>query len=542
MVQTPNIIDAGDVLIVGAGLAGLFTALKLAHRQVTVMAADKPKKNSASAWAQGGIAAALGKDDHADLHIADTVKAGDGLVDEKIARILAEESKARINDLIAFGVPFDRDAAGQLKLGREAAHSRHRIVWVQGDRAGREIMSALGKRATDSPSIRKLVGFSAYELAIEDGRVVGVFARPVNQHGYSSPMLIKARAVILACGGAGYLYATTTNPVFAKGEAIAMAARAGAVIADAEFVQFHPTAFAGMGDPAPLATEALRGEGAQLINAQGVRFMPDIHPDAELAPRDIVARAVFDEIEKTGSVKLDLRAGTNPSLAEMLATRFPTVYGYCQQAGIDPRREALPVAPAAHYHMGGIKVDEYGCTSLPGLWACGEVAATGAHGANRLASNSLLEAIVFGARIALSIDNTVPIKAITAPEPAKTDLNEPEVNLPQAITELRNTMSQHVGVMRNREGLIKALATIKRLDRISAGVAPLANMTMTALMMTSAALAREESRGGHYRTDFPLKKPDTSRNFMTLTQAQEIADKALMDSPSPHIQEKMTGQ
>ena len=523
MQTQPNIIDAGDVLIVGAGLAGLFTALKLSHRQVTVLTTEKPKKGSASAWAQGGIAAALGEDDHADLHVEDTLKAGAGLVDEKIARILADESKARINDLIAFGVPFDRLSNGQLKLGREAAHSRNRIVGVSGDRAGREIMSALGQRASESPSVRKLVGYSAYELAIEDGRVVGVFARPVNKQGAVSPMLIKARAVILACGGSGHLYQTTTNPVFAKGEAIAMAARAGAIIADPEFIQFHPTAFAGLSDPAPLATEALRGEGAKLINAHGQRFMEDVHEDGDLAPRDIVARAVFDQIQKTGHVSLDLRG----TLAETLESHFPTVFGYCQQAGIDPRHSPVPVEPAAHYHMGGIKVDEYGKTNLPGLWACGEVAATGAHGANRLASNSLLEAIVFGARIAQNVDSTVPIKAIAVPEPSKTDINEQETNLLTAVTELRKTMTTHVGVIRSRESLMTALETITRLNRIAGGVAPLANMTTTAMLITTAALQREESRGGHYRSDFPNKAENAERTYMTLHQSQMIAQEAL---------------
>ncbi len=530
----PNIIDAGDVLIVGAGLAGLFTALKLSHRQVTVLATDKPKIGSASAWAQGGIAAALGEDDHADLHVSDTLKAGAGLVDEKIARILAEESKARINDLIAFGVPFDRLENGQLKLGREAAHSRNRIVGVQGDRAGREIMSALGQRTAKSPSVRKLVGYAAYELAVEDGCVVGVFARLVHKQGPVSPMLIKARAVILACGGSGYLYSTTTNPVFARGDAIAMAARAGAVIADTEFVQFHPTAFAGLGDPAPLATEALRGEGATLINAQGHRFMPDIHHDGELAPRDITARAVFEQIQTTGSVGLDLRG----SLADNLQKRFPTVFSYCQRAKIDPTTSPLPIEPAAHYHMGGIKVDEYGRSSLAGLWACGEVAATGAHGANRLASNSLLEAIVFGARIAQNIDSTVPIKTTLMPEPSKIEITPQETGLPSAIAQLRNTMTRHVGVVRERAGLIEALRIIVRLNRIAAGVAPLANMTITALMIIVAALQREESRGGHYRSDYPRTHNIPRRTIMTLEQSLSFAQEILSEEQTS--QKKMS--
>ena len=519
----PNIIDAGDVLIVGGGLAGLFTALKLAHRQVTVMATDEPSRASASARAQGGIAAAIGADDSPDLHKQDTIAAGCGLVDPHIADILAQESKARINDLIAFGVPFDRHENGAVKLGREAAHSRNRIIGVRGDQAGRAIISALGKRASASPSIHKLVGFAACELAIENGRVVGVFARPVHKNIATTPILVKARAVILACGGAGCLYETTTNPASARGEALAMAARAGAVIGDAEFMQFHPTAFACMGDPAPLATEALRGEGAVLLNGQGERFMPALHKDAELAPRDIVARGVAGEIQRTGFVGLDLRGALGKSLAQ----HFPTVAHYCKQSGIDPSREMIPVTPAAHYHMGGIKVDENGQSSLAGLWACGEAASTGAHGANRLAGNSLLEAIVFGARIARHIDDIVAIKPTAAPEPPKTDLQSDPAASMVAIKELRHVMSQHVGLIRNYDSLRAALKVIKRLDRLSAGVAPLANMTGAALLIAAAALQREESRGGHFRSDFPKTETQGARGFMTFAQAHQIADHAL---------------
>ncbi|MDD9841559.1 MAG: L-aspartate oxidase [Alphaproteobacteria bacterium] len=514
----PNIIDAGDVLIVGGGLAGLFTALKLSHRHVTIMATGAPQKASASAWAQGGIAAALGPDDSPDLHLQDTIKAGAGLVDSHIAKIMTEEAKARINDLIAFGVSFDRTKDGRLRLGREAAHSRNRIISVRGDRTGKAIMSALGKRVSASPSIRTLVGFSACELAIEDGRVAGVFAYPTHRQGISPPLLVKARATILACGGCGHLYATTTNPIFANGEALAMAARAGAEIMDAEFMQFHPTAFATQTDPAFLATEALRGEGAVLLNAENHRFMPDYHVDAELAPRDIVARAVAAEIDKTGRVGLDLRA----NLAERLHTRFPTVFDYCRKTSIDPTKELLPITPAAHYHMGGIKVDENGHTSLKGLWACGESAASGVHGANRLASNSLLEAIIFGARIAAHIDDIVPIHNFAQPQPPVRDHYTDPIMVQPAIKELRATMTRYVGVVRKRAGLLKALQIITRLERAATGIAPLANMCLAAFMISAAALKREESRGSHFRSDYPNPTQNPTHNCWTLTQMREF--------------------
>lgn len=540
MQPRPNIIDAGDVLIVGAGLAGLFTALKLGHRPVTILAAGGPRKASASSWAQGGIAVAIGPDDSPAQHKNDTINAGAGLVDPEIAGLLAEEAEARIEDLVGYGVPFNRNPDGSFQLSREAAHSRNRIAGVSGDRAGREIMSALADAVAANPSIRKLTGFSACELAIEDGRVVGVFARPgeTASSGNHTPLLIKARAVILACGGSGYLFATTTNPVFANGEAVAMAARAGAQIVDTEFMQFHPTAFTGLGDPAPLATEALRGEGAKLLNRHGEAFMTGYHADAELAPRDIVSRAVFNEIMKTGKVGLDLRG----SLADKLHSRFPTVYEYCKRGGIDPTREVLPVAPAAHYHMGGIRVDVNGRTSLPSLWACGECAATGAHGANRLASNSLLEAIVFGARIAEHLDDTLPIRAVSSPEPAQTDLFSDNTTVMPAIRELRQVMTRHVGVIRERAGLLEALQVITRLERAANGATPLANMTVTALLITAAALMREESRGGHFRSDFPTTGKIAERKILTLDVVRQLADDALKDpqvSPQKFINESI---
>ncbi len=528
-----NIIDAGDVLIIGAGLAGLFTALKLQPRPVTIMAAGQPDQGTASSWAQGGIAAALGEHDCPENHATDTITAGDGLVDAKVADILAREAPERIADLIGYSVPFNRKADGSLALGREAAHGHDRIVGVAGDRAGHEIMRCLSQKARGNPAIRFIDGMSAYELAVEDDRVVGVFARPSGVQS-TTPLLIKARAIILATGGSGHLFDVTTNPIFANGEAIAMAARAGADIADIEFVQFHPTAFFGMGDPAPLATEALRGEGAWLVNGHGQRFMTSLHEDAELAPRDIVARAVFRERRRTSFVGLDLTRPDLRHLTNNFAAEFPTVAATCHAAGLDPRTDYLPVAPAAHYHMGGVKTDLNGRSSLSGLWVCGEAACTGAHGANRLASNSLLEALVFGARIARDVNSVIPHRNISSPRPSTLTPHSTEQSERPLISQLRKTMTQFVGVERDADGLKQAISTLLRLERTAHGWAPMANMTATALMISVAAYQRQESRGGHFRHDFPTPAPQATRSILTLEQtynlAQEIAGTPIPDT------------
>src|SRR6266404_4802556 len=395
-----------NVVIVGGGLAGLFCALKLAPRPVTVISAAPLGQGASTAWAQGGIAAAVAEGDSAASHAADTVAVGAGLVDEAVALGLAREAGARIRDLLHYGVPFDRDLEGKLAVAREAAHSARRIVHVRGDMAGKAIMSALIEAVRSTPSIRVLEGYVAEALLTWDGAVAGLQLRQVGDAA-AKPVTVASRAVVLATGGIGHLYAVTTNPPEASGLGLAIAARAGAVIADPEFVQFHPTAIMVGRDPAPLATEALRGEGATLINGKGERFMLTRHPLAELAPRDIVARGVFAEIAAGRGAFLDARAALGTCFAE----KFPTVHASCLAAGIDPAKQPIPVAPAAHYHMGGIAVDAQGRSSIEGLWAGGEVSSTGAHGANRLASNSLLEAVVYAARIAEDIAG----RAISAP-------------------------------------------------------------------------------------------------------------------------------
>ncbi|MEL6752003.1 MAG: L-aspartate oxidase, partial [Pseudomonadota bacterium] len=384
-----------DVVIVGGGLAGLFCALKLAPRPVTVLTAASLGRGASSAWAQAGIAAAVSPGDTVDKHVADTIEAGAGTVDEGIARLMASQAADRIHDLLTFGVPFDRDLEGRLATSREAAHSESRIVGVQGDRAGKSIMQALIAAVRETPSIKVLEGYVVQDIMTEGKFVSGIVARDEAGLG-PNKLTLPTRAVVMAAGGVGHLYKVTTNPAEARGGGIGMAARAGAVVADMEFVQFHPTAINVPREPAPLATEALRGHGATLINDAGERFMVPIHPDAELAPRDVVARGIAAEIRAGRGAYLDCREAVGETFEE----EFPTVFEYCVEAGIDPVTQPIPVVPAAHYFMGGILTDANGRTSLDGLWACGEVTSTGAHGANRLASNSLLEAVVFAARIA----------------------------------------------------------------------------------------------------------------------------------------------
>jgi L-aspartate oxidase len=508
-----NVIECKGALILGAGIAGLFTALKLAPFPSLVLAGTRPGVSGSSAWAQGGIAAAVGEGDTWQAHAADTVSAGAGLVDETVAAFVAREAPVRISDLIAMGAPFDRRRDGKLAVGREAAHSAARIVHVKGDRAGAEISHRLAQTALASSSITLAEGFHAIELAIEDGRVTGLFAR-TGIGPQARLVLFRAPAVIFATGGLGALYAVTTNPLEARGEGLGMAARAGAMIADPEFVQFHPTAIDIGRDPAPLATEALRGEGAILIDENGQRFMLDVHPDAELAPRDVVARAIHRQIANGHRTFLDC----TKAVGTAFEGRFPTVYAACKSAGIDPAVQPIPVAPAAHYHMGGIASDERGRSSLSGLWVVGECAATGLHGANRLASNSLLEALVFGARVADDIKGSVAQRMARGLAPAPQRFASPA---PPHV--LREAMTRFVGLERNEAGLREALSTIEQVERAGGNEPALLNMTATAKLVTAAALARHESRGGHYRTDYPAVREPSARTFMTLADAEKIA-------------------
>jgi L-aspartate oxidase len=491
-------IHRTGAVVVGAGIAGLMAALKLAPAPVTVLSKRRLGSGAATDWAQGGIAAAMGADDSPSLHAIDTQRAGAGISDARIVKILTSDATARIEELLELGATFDRDASGELALGREAAHQRRRIVKAGGDATGHEILKALIAAVRESPSITVVEDVTADDIILSDGRVAGVYAHENtgDARAYLAP------AVVIATGGIGRLYRYTTNPVEATGDGIAMAARCGALLADMEFVQFHPTALAIGADPMPLVTEAVRGEGAVLLNDLGERFMLAVHADAELAPRDVVARAIFEQLQRGRLVGLDASA----TIGDAFPQEFPTVFGFCQAAGIDPRTARIPVAPAAHYYMGGIAVDEWGRSSLEGLWACGEASASGVHGANRLASNSLLEALVYGSRVAENIIATrneqtadLSLDSARAARYARDDKGEI-----QATRDLRNLMYANVGLVRNEFGLREALSRIEALEAAFPRAAnELRNLLVVGRLIAEAALARKESRGSHYRSDYP---------------------------------------
>ncbi|MDQ1901339.1 L-aspartate oxidase [Paracoccus sp. WLY502] len=509
-------IQTDRVVIVGAGLAALYAALVLAPRPVLMISPDPLGQGASSAWAQGGVAAAMDPGDSPALHSADTMRAGAGIVDPDVARLVTDEARDHILNLTQMGTPFDRDASGGYVLSREAAHSLARVVRVKGDQAGACIMRALVAAVRAVPSVQVVEGWVATGLLRDGDRVSGV--RLALASG-SDSIAVAAPAVLIAGGGSGGLYAVTTNPSRIRGEALGMAARAGAVIADAEFVQFHPTAIACGADPAPLATEALRGEGAFLVNAAGVRFMTALHPDGELAPRDVVARGVYAETRAGLRPALDCRG-----LGARIHADFPAVAAACAQAGIDPARQPIPVAAAAHYHMGGIATDADGRSNLSGLWACGEAASTGLHGANRLASNGLLEALVFARRAALSIGRDgPPAVPVALPCPAAAPLPDPIL-----VARLRRAMTAGAGVLRDAQGLTDALRTIAAIEAAQPDCPRLANMTATATLICASALARRESRGAHCRTDCPDPLPVARRSRMTLAQAL-----ALRPAPQP---------
>lgn len=491
-------LSQDDVLIVGAGLAGLLTALHLAPRPVTILTAGALGTLSSSAWAQGGVAAAVGPDDSTELHVADTLAAGAGLCDPDAVRRIVEAGPAAIETLARYGTRFDRDADGALRVGLEAAHSRRRIVHATGDGAGREIVRALVAAVQATPSITVLEGLSARRLLMDVGQVCGVLAQ---RRGES--VVLRASRVVLATGGVGGLFRHTTNPSGAYGAGIAMAALTGAALRGMEFVQFHPTALwlgPGARGQQPLVSEAMRGEGAVLVDARGERVMVGAHPLEDLAPRDVVAKQMARVMaaQETDHLFLDAR-GLGETL---LLQRFPTIVARCRAAGVDPVTRPIPVSPAAHYASGGVVTDLRGRTAVPGLWACGEVACTGVHGANRLASNSLLEGLVFAARIGADLAGGLP-----PPVTPAADDRTPGLVAATAREDLQAAMTAGAGVLRSAASLD---AAAKALASLPVGAVPgpqaweTTDLHTVASALVAAARLREETRGAHWREDFPV--------------------------------------
>ncbi|MBZ9772554.1 L-aspartate oxidase [Mesorhizobium sp. CO1-1-8] len=501
--MTPDIHDIrGAPIIIGAGFAGLMTALYLAPHPVILISRTPLGTEASSTLAQGGLAASLGEDDSPELHLADTLAAGDGLCDAAIVRRVVEALPSAVNHLIGLGAPFDRALDGKLRLGLEAAHSRRRIVHAAGDATGRELFRVLLAVARRTRSITIMEGMTAHRLMVAEGSIVGVQA-VLHKGVFALP----TRRVVLATGGIGGLFSDTTNPLASFGHGLALAACAGAELADLEFVQFHPTALDTARRPMALVSEAVRGEGAVLVDEYGDRFLAET-PGAELAARDVVARAISDQLAAGRGVYLDARQ----CLGAKFAKRFPAIDAACKQAGIDPAVEPIPVRPAAHYHMGGVAVDAEGRSSVSGLWACGEVACTGLHGANRLASNSLAEAVATAAWVAASVAGTcagwqwprLPAIVPLRPDPSS----------------IRQAVSNALGIVRNGKALRDAVA---KLLPIAVGETTAADPALVALLIAIAALRREESRGSHYRSDFPGRDAAALPSRLTLCTAFEYA-------------------
>jgi L-aspartate oxidase len=510
-----------DFIVVGAGIAGLRASVELASAGRVLCLAKREVTESNTQYAQGGIAAALSDDDEVRLHLEDTLKAGDGLVNEAAARVLVEEGPPRIEELIEWGTEFDRTGA-KIAFTREGAHSRSRVLHAHGDSTGREIGRALFLKTQAVTAITFREFEFTTDLLVEDGRVAGV--RVLDQAGQTRD--IYASAVLLATGGLGHVYSDTTNPAVATGDGVAMAYRAGAEISDMEFVQFHPTALFLKNAPRFLLSEALRGEGAYLRNLELQRFMLKYHEAAELAPRDVVARAIAHELELVkrpdAAVYLDL---THLN-AERVRKRFPMIYATCMQYNIDIADELVPIRPAAHYAMGGVRTDLYGQTSLPGLYAAGEVACTGVHGANRLASNSLLEGLVYGARAAQTMREQLRTgnkhETTASPKAAAVSNNGQSAETEKFIKKVQSLMWQQVGVVRDGKALQQLVPELRAMqakapqadDRRSREAV---NIVEAGLLIARSALAREESRGAHYRLDHPLKNDVKYRKHSVVT-------------------------
>jgi L-aspartate oxidase len=501
----PGWTARADVVVVGSGIAGLTAALHARAAGRVVLVTKSLLDAGSTRWAQGGIAAALAADDSPSAHYDDTLVAGAGLCDPAAVRVLVDEGPARVRELGALGAAFDRDPEGVLELTREGGHLHRRIVHAGGDATGAEVERALIAAVVAAGDIEVMEHALALDLLVDDrGAACGITLHVLGEGARDGVGALRARAVVLAAGGLGQVYASTTNPAVSTGDGLGLAVRAGAAVADLEFVQFHPTALwtgAGATGRQPLVTEALRGEGAVLVDARGGRVMAGVHPLGDLAPRDVVAKQMSRLMAAQGVDHLYLDArGLGPDL---LRRRFPTLLANCAEIGVDPTAEPIPVAPAAHYASGGVRTDVDGATTVPGLYACGEVACTGVHGANRLASNSLLEGLVFATRIGARLAAGLPDPG----EPAAGAANAWSSD-DAARPELQRAMTDGAGVLRNADGLAAAAKTLDVLaERRTADVRPesweTTNLLTVATALTAAAARREETRGCHWREDYP---------------------------------------
>jgi L-aspartate oxidase len=499
----PGWTTTADVIVIGSGVAGLTTALNVRSHGLSVLLVTKARIDEGSTkWAQGGIAAALGPGDTPDQHKKDTLAAGAGLCDLAAVDVLVSEGPEAVRKLIARGAVFDKSETGEIALTREGGHLRNRILHAGGDATGAEVSRALLAAVREDKGIEIIEHALAIDaLKSASGRVCGVTLHVIGQGSLDGVGRALSRAVVVAAGGLGQVYSQTTNPAVSTGDGVALALRAGAEVADVEFIQFHPTVLwrdlANRGQQ-PLISEAVRGEGAILLNHKGEQFMIGKHPQADLAPRDVVAKEIFNQMQISGQPHVWLDA----TKISDFANRFPTIYASCVANGIDPTKEKIPVAPASHYASGGVRVDLNGQSTVAGLFICGESACTGAHGANRLASNSLLEGLVFGARIADELAKNLPAQEQPV-EDNQATLLDPKIVLPLQIA-----MSEGAGVMRSESSLRKTMQTLQELSKLTSNQPRIeaweaSNLHLLATAIVRSALQRTESRGSHWRSDFP---------------------------------------
>ena len=523
-----------DYVVVGSGVAGLRAAIELSQTGSVLVLAKSDLRESTTAYAQGGIAVALSDENEIGLHEQDTINAGDGLCRTETAALLVEEGPKYISQLIDWGTEFDR-AGTKLAFTREAAHSRSRILHAHGDSTGREIGRALLARAHTIPNLHLRAHAFTTGLIIENNRVVGV--RFIDEND-GSPHELHAGAVLLATGGLGQLYRETTNPEVATGDGMAIAFEAGAVLSDMEFVQFHPTALSVKGVPRFLLSEALRGEGGILCNANLERFMKRYHEAQELAPRDVLTRAITSEMHKTNSQYVYLDMTAKPK--EFFEKRFPRIYSTCLIYGLDLASDLAPVSPAAHFIVGGVKTDLWGRTSVAGLFAAGETAATGVHGANRLASNSLLEGLVFGARAGIAMIKDAPgskkkaghLPGVPAPKSwdnptEKSEKAKPRPAASSTLTQLREMMWKYTGILRSGKELKTAIESLRTMEipqpgRNGRSDHELRNLHALGLMIARSAFTREESRGSHYRSDFPFRDDEKFQKHSLIAKDHDV--------------------